>query len=436
MPIFIDYIMIKIGDNINGYTFIRKIGEGGMGAVWEVVKEGKSYAIKTCNSTDENNQKRFEREFRLMNCLDNPYVLKAFEQGQLDDGTKFLVEELGESSLKEVVEKGLTTKQKYDFCIQICEGLAYIHQKGETHRDIKADNILLVNGIAKIADFGIGRFLERDTTTLTTTTESLGTYGYAAPELYDKGKFREGSKAIDIYALGSLLYYIFSDGSLPQFFNYKQVSADIYPILSRCRENDVAERYQSVDDVLKAIRGVAVAKNRYKSMTELYKERSNLSPSEWIENAIPILFASQGIGEILSNFQFFSYNWNAIKKNIRPHVDDIIRLIIKVFEEDKNYWIQFEDTEIMAKMAVLLCPMTSDIGIAIKLLDLSLRYSISANRWDALRTLHNDLFSKWDETTIQPYISYIQGNIDLFKEYAEIINVGIPPLVRNSFKEE
>lgn len=295
---------------------------------------------------------------------------------------------------------------------------------------------MLVNGIAKIADFGIGRFLERDTTTLTTTTESLGTYGYAAPELYDKGKFREGSIAIDIYALGSLLYYIFSDGSLPQFFNYKQVSADIYPILSRCRENDVTERYQSVDDVLKAIRGVAVAKNRYKSMTELYKERSNLSPSEWIENAIPILFASQGIGEILSNFQFFSYNWNSIKKNIRPHVDDIIRLIIKVFEEDKDYWIQFEDTEIMAKMAVLLCPMTSDIGIAIKLLDLSLRYSISANRWDALRTLHNDLFSKWDETTIQPYISYIQGNIDLFKEYAEIINVGIPPLVRNSFKEE
>lgn len=428
--------MVKIGDNIKGYTFIRKIGEGGMGVVWEVDKEGKSYAIKICNSKDESQRKRFEREFRLMNCLDNPYVLKAFEQGQLEDGTNYLVEELGDATLKEVVDKGLTTKQKYNLSIQICEGLAYIHQNGETHRDIKADNILIVNGIAKISDFGIGRFLERDTTTLTTTSESWGTYGYAAPELYDKGNFREGSKAIDIYALGSLLYYIFSDGSLPQFFNYKQVSADIYPILSKCRENDVIERYQSVDDVLKAIRGVIAAKSRYKSMTDLYNDRSNLSPSEWIENAMPILFASQGIGELLSNFQFFSFNWSAIKKNINHHIDDIIRLILKIFDEDKNYWIQFEDTEIMAKMAVLLCPMTSDSGIAIKLLDLSLKYSISANRWDALRTLHNDLFSKWDETTIQPYVNYIQDNIDSFKEYAEIINVSIPPLVRSYFNEE
>ena len=428
--------MIKVGDNINGYTFIRKIGEGGMGVVWEVDKAGKSYAIKICNSKEENQQKRFEREFRLMNSLDSPYVLKVFEQGELEDGTKYLVEELGDSTLTEFVERGLTNKQKYNLSIQICDGLSYIHKKGETHRDIKADNIILVDGIAKISDFGIGRFLERDTTTLTTTSDKWGTFGYAAPELYDKGTFREGSYAIDIYALGSLLYFIFSDGSYPQFFNYKQVSADIYPVLAKCRENNVEDRYKSVDDVLCAIRGVLLAKNRYKSMTELYRDRGNLSSSEWLENAMPILYASHGIGELLSNFQVFSFYWNAIKDNIQPYVDSIIQLILKIFEEDKHYWIQFEDTEIMAKMAVLLCPMTNDFGISINLLNLSLRYSISANRWNALRTLHDNLFSNWNEDTIHPYIIYIQSNKELFEEYSKIIDVQIPPLIRSLFLDK
>ena len=87
----------------------------------------------------------------------------------------------------------------------------------------------------------------------------------------------------------------------------------------------------------------------------------------------------------------------------------------------------------MAKMAVILCPKTKDIDLSLKLLDLCFKSSIGANRWEALRTLHNDLFSKWDETTIQSYIAYIQSNKDSFEEYARIINVAIPPLIRHFF---
>ena len=77
---------------------------------------------------------------------------------------------------------------------------------------------MIKNNIVKIADFGIGRFMDRDTATLTTTTEAYSSWGYAAPELINSGAFREGSKAIDIFALGSLAYYVFSDGSLPAYF--------------------------------------------------------------------------------------------------------------------------------------------------------------------------------------------------------------------------
>lgn len=426
--------MIHIGDNIQGYTVIRMLGEGGMGIVWKVTKGEKSYALKICNSTEEVQKKRFEREFRLMNVLDCPYVLKVFEQGQLDDGTQFLIEELGECTLTDIVKRGLTTKQKYDFSMQICEGLAYIHQQGETHRDIKPANILIVDGIAKISDFGIGRFIDRDTTTLTTTTETWGTYGYAAPELYkEDGEFRNGSIAIDIYALGGVLYYIFSEGSLPQFFSYKEVSADIYPVLAKCKENNTNERYQSVNDIIKAINGVMLAKSRYRTMMDLYNDRDKLLLTEWMENALQILFGSQGIGELISNFRIVSYNRNALNSCGTDEIDKLIRFILRIFEEDKSYWLQFEDTEVMAKMAVILCPKTKDIDLSLKLLDLCFKSSIGANRWEALRTLHNDLFSKWDETTILPYIAYIQSNKDSFEEYARIINVAIPPLIRHFF---
>ena len=424
--------MICVGDNIQGYTIVRMLGKGGMGVVWEAKKEGKSYALKICTSTDEITRKRFEREFRLMSCLDYPFVLKAFEQGELEDGQKFIVEELGDVTLKEIVDKGLTTKQKYELSLQICEGLAYIHQKGETHRDIKPENILLVNGVAKISDFGIGRFIDRDTTTLTTTTEKWGTFGYAAPELYkESGEFRNGSITIDIYALGGVLYYIFSEGSLPQFFSYKEVSADIYPVLAKCMENNIEERYQSVNEIIKAINGVMLAKSRYRSMMDLYNDRDKLSPAEWMENALPILFGSQGIGELISNFRIVSYNRKALNSCGTDETNKIIRFILKIFEEDKNYWLQFEDTEVMAKMAVILCPKTKDIDLSIKLLDLCFKSSIGANRWEALKTLHNDLFSKWDDITIKPYISYIQLNKDSFEDYSSIINVNTPPLVRN-----
>ena len=77
--------------------------------------------------------------------------------------------------------------------------------------------------------------------------------------------------------------------------------------------------------------------------------------------------------------------------------------------------------------------MTNDFGISINLLNLSLRYSISANRWNALRTLHDNLFSNWNEDTINPYIIYIQSNKELFEEYSKIIDVQIPPLIRSLF---
>lgn len=415
---------------INGYTVVRKLGEGGMASVWKVEKDGKYYAMKVCNSDEEELKKRFQREYRLMLSINDTHVLKVYEEGEYK-GHLYFIEEIADCSLKELVEKGLTTKQKYQYSLQVCQGLSAIHQMGVSHRDIKPDNVLMVNGVAKISDFGIGRFLERDTTTLTVTAQSMGTYDYAAPELYDgEGAFKDGSITLDIFALGSLLYYVFSDGSLPRFFNYRQVSADIFPVLQKCREFAPADRYQAVDEVIVAIHKVKDAKNRYMSMASLYQDKGKLSEAELAENALDLLYGSGGLSELIPNYNIFKSLWPAIYHAQPNCADDIAQFIIRTFDNDHSYWLQFEDTEVMARMAVQLCPAIKNPATKVALLDKCFLSSLAANRWDALRDIHNNLFSKWNEETIKPYVTFIQEHSDDFFNYERIIDVKMPQIIR------
>lgn len=424
--------MIKVGDVFDGYAIVKHLNDGGMSSVWLVEKDKMHYALKVCEKLEPEFIKRFDREFRLMQCLDYINVLKAFFKGEID-GKPYIVIEKGDYSLKDAVEKGLTTKQKFELVLQVCDGLSYVHNNGEAHRDIKPENILIVNGVAKIADFGISRFINRDTTTLTTTTERYSSWGYMAPEILEDGAFRDCGTSIDIYALGSLAYYVFSDGSLPAFFSYKQVSADIYSVLAKCRENDVDERYQTVDEVRYAINNVIAARSRYRSLSELLQDSSNLTPSEISENAIPLLLKSNGIGELIENFNIFKSMWPIIYKVVPTSVDSIITFIIDTFNRDCNYYIQFQDTETIACMAVLLCPLTNVPDFKIALFDLALTNAINANRWDALRNIYNNIILKWDKDTILPYTTYIHDNKEKLSMLSQAIDVKIPSIVTNYY---
>lgn len=420
---------MKVGEKIESYSLLRIIGKGGMGVVWAAEKDGCLFAIKICNSGNSDTKRRFEREFRLMKAINSPYVLKAYSQGTLSDGILYIVEELGDDTLDNLVEKGLSTKEKYNYVTQVCLGLADIHRYGETHRDIKPQNVLIVNGIAKITDFGIGKFIDRDTTTLTDTAETMGTHGYAAPELCEKGKFKEGSKLIDIFALGSLMYYVFSDGSRPDFFNYKQVSSNIYPILNKCREIKPEDRYQTVEEITEALNAVNVSRSKYLSLQQVFENQDKLSSVELTENAICILFSSKGISNLLTNLQVIASLWKKIDKSKTNFAEEITTFILQVFDADKDYWLQFEDTEIMARMTVLLSPLIQDPTLKVKILDFGLSHAVDANRWDALKDLHNNLFCKWDAQSIQPYTTYIIEKKELFFSYKEIIGVHLPSII-------
>lgn len=158
--------------------------------------------------------------------------------------------------------------------------------------------------------------------------------------------------------------------------------------------------------------------------------KNKITNSELKEHALPLLFQSNGIAELIENFNIFKSLWPLIYKADPKCTDSIIAFILKTFEEDHNYWLQFEDTEVMARMAVLLCPATDNPELKIKLFDLCLSRSIGANRWDAMRDIYNNLISKWNTNTILPFAVYIHEHSDYFEKLSEIIGVSIPTIVK------
>ncbi|MCH3993813.1 MAG: serine/threonine protein kinase [Prevotella sp.] len=421
---------------IEGYSLVKEIGRGGMGVVWQAEKNGRTYAIKMCTGTDENSKRRFLREFRLMKTIKSPYVVKAYSYGTLDDGTLYIIEEFAQNSLCKLVRDGLTDNDKFDFCNQICLGLADIHHYKESHRDIKPENVLIVNGVAKITDFGIGRFIDRDTTTLTRTDDALGTYGYNAPELCENGNFRDGSFLIDIYALGCLIFYVFSNGVNPLSFGYKPELAYIYPILIRCRKVNPQDRFQTVEEVKNALIDAKNFKSRYWTLQQVFDDANKLSSTKLTEYMINILLATRGISNLLDNLKILESNWEKLDKvKMKDFANDIANLIVDIFNSDQNYRIQFEDSEPIAKITVLLSPLIEDPDTKVKLLDFSLGLAIGANRWDAIKDLHQNMFSRWDKNTIIPYVNYIKEHRNLFFKYKNIIGVSFPSILDTLLQE-
>lgn len=87
------------------------------------------------------------------------------------------------------------------YAISFCEAIQFAHEHGVYHRDIKPQNVLLYKGVVKVSDFGLSRFVSRDTTTITNTDMKAGTQGYMPPEFYN-GVFKDGTIEGDVYMIG------------------------------------------------------------------------------------------------------------------------------------------------------------------------------------------------------------------------------------------
>jgi eukaryotic-like serine/threonine-protein kinase len=194
------------------YTLGELLGRGGMGEVYQATDEvlGRQVAVKLMLPVPRTlaAPERFLREARATARIRSPHVVAAFDFGAHQDGYYLALELVsGHTVADELKCSGLFTPERaMDVVTQAAAGLAAAHSQGIVHRDIKPNNLLLTDdGMVKVADFGIVRFVHDTTTTLTSTGQIVGTSHYLSPE---RALGRPAEPASDVYSLGCVLYQL------------------------------------------------------------------------------------------------------------------------------------------------------------------------------------------------------------------------------------
>ena len=206
------------GQKINDrYQIIKSIGEGGMANVYLAYDTilDRNVAVKVLRgdlATDEKFVRRFQREALSASSLTHPNIVEVYDVGE-DNGQYYIVMEYIEGKqLKQLLKKRgkLTLSEVIDIMLQISDGLSVAHDAYIIHRDIKPQNIMILeNGLVKITDFGIA--MAMNSTQLTQTNSVMGSVHYLPPE---QANGKGSTLQSDIYSMGILMYELLT-GELP-----------------------------------------------------------------------------------------------------------------------------------------------------------------------------------------------------------------------------
>jgi eukaryotic-like serine/threonine-protein kinase len=208
-----------IGERINQYKILEKIGAGGQGTVYKAqdTKLDRTVVIKVLPpelTQKTANFRRFEREAQLCSQLDHPNICTIYDFHN-ENGVFYIAMQFvpGKNVRQLVSGRPLDLKSALSIAVQVCDALAYTHSRGIIHRDIKAGNIMATDtGQVKILDFGLAKLMENepleqtrglDRTEITELGIPYGTATYAAPE---QAKGEKADHRADIFSTGVLLY--------------------------------------------------------------------------------------------------------------------------------------------------------------------------------------------------------------------------------------
>ena len=267
--------MIMKGQKISDrYQIIKSIGEGGMANVYLAYDTilDRNVAVKVLRgdlATDEKFVRRFQREALSASSLSNPNIVEVYDVGE-DNGEYYIVMEYVEGKhLKNLLKKRgkLTVPEVVDIVLQITNGLSVAHDSYLIHRDIKPQNILILdNGLIKITDFGIA--VAMNATQLTQTNSVMGSVHYLPPE---QASGKGATLQSDIYSIGILMYELLT-GKLPfkgdnaVEIALKHLKAPMPSI--KDEEPDIPQSIENI--ILKAT--AKNPKNRYADAREMHED--------------------------------------------------------------------------------------------------------------------------------------------------------------------
>ena len=267
LPVDSTLMGLASGALLGPYRIEGKLGEGGMGEVFRAIdtRLGRAVAIKT---TGEQFNARFEREARAISALNHPNICTLY-----DVGPNYLVMELvqGETLAARLKKGPFSIEMTLRYAAQIAAALADGHEKGIVHRDLKPGNIMVTKSSLKVLDFGLAK--SQDCETITSSRAVMGTPAYMAPEQHQGG---ECDARTDIYALGLILYEMFTGKRPPQ---NQPAPVEDFPerlahVIQRCLEREPEQRWQTARDVKLELEWIAHAPEAGARKTETPARRS------------------------------------------------------------------------------------------------------------------------------------------------------------------
>jgi serine/threonine-protein kinase len=192
------------------YAIERELGQGGMAVVYLARDErhDRNVALKVLRPelSPEIGAERFLREIKIAAGLTHPHILPLYDSGELEGLLFYVMPNMEGQSLRERLnaERQLSLEEALRIAQEVASALDYAHRHGVVHRDIKPENILLHEGAALVADFGIGKAVSGAGGSITQTGMAVGTPAYMSPEQATAEQDVDGRS--DLYSLGCVLY--------------------------------------------------------------------------------------------------------------------------------------------------------------------------------------------------------------------------------------
>jgi WD40 repeat protein len=270
--------------HIGHYRILRRLGEGGMGAVYEAEQDNprRRVALKVIRPdlVAPPLLKRFAKEAQILGRLHHPGIASVYEAGLAEGGRPFFALELIDGLPLDAYARlhSLTAAARLELLVWVCDAVQHAHEHGVIHRDLKPGNILVDEaGQPKVLDFGVAHATDADLQTTTGRTESgqlLGTLSYMSPEQV-AGDPAALDQRSDVYTLGVILFELLA-GRLPydlehlpllevaQVIREREPSrlgsldarfrGDVETIVGKALAKDKARRYASVRELALDIR--------------------------------------------------------------------------------------------------------------------------------------------------------------------------------------